>query len=401
MIKSQKKIQLKKSKATKRPKIKGSVVSVTRKVTEPTRLLLYVRAGGRCQFDGCNKLLLEHPLTLTMGNFAQMAHIVAFSRMGPRGGASSRPEAINDVNNLMLLCPDCHKLIDDHPDRYTVAIVEKYKSKHEERIRHVTGLGPDLKTTVVQLTTRVAGQSVSIPIAQVSEAVSPRYPTDARGHVIDLTNLNVEEDEQFTKVATETITREVTQVYAPGMGVEQTRHISLFALAPIPLLVFLGSRLSNKIPVEVYQRHRDTQDWVWEATGNPVQYKFEKLRSGHSQHRVALVLSLSGKIHLDSLPSVIDDTFSVYEITLEGMDPSPTFLRMRQDVINFKDTYQFALRAILRDHGNIESLHLFPATPAPVAVLCGLELFPKVDPSLLVYDYDKRKGGFTLTLRVN
>src|SRR3989442_13044181 len=55
----------------------ASVVEVTRRVSHFTRLLLFVRAGGRCEFDGCNKFLLEHPLTITEGNFAQMAHIVA------------------------------------------------------------------------------------------------------------------------------------------------------------------------------------------------------------------------------------------------------------------------------------------------------------------------------------
>ena len=389
-----------KKKVKKLPNTKRPVVSVTRNIPSLTRLLLFVRAGGRCQFDGCNWFLLEHPLTLTEGNFAQMAHIVAFSREGPRGGSSSRSAIINDVDNLMLLCPQCHKLVDNKPDRYTVARLEKYKSKHEERIRHVTGLGPVLKTTVVQLKTRIAAQSVVIPIAQVTEAVSPRYPTDARGHVIDLTNLNVEE-ETFLQVAMEAVRRDVERLYAPGMDIEQTRHISIFALAPIPLLIFLGNQLSNKIPVDIYQRHRDTENWVWKVTGEQVQYKFEKLRSGSNQDRVALVLSLSGKILLDSLPSQIDDTFSVYEITLEGMKPNPTYLRMRQGLISFKDTYQAALRAILRDHGNIEVVHLFPAVPAPVAVLCGRELFPKVDPCLFVYDYDKRKGGFALALRVN
>ena len=84
------------------------VVEVTRRIPQITRLLLFVRAGGRCQFDGCNKFLLEHPLTVAEGNFAQVAHVVAFSRQGPRG-ARSRPARINDVGNLMLLCPQCHK----------------------------------------------------------------------------------------------------------------------------------------------------------------------------------------------------------------------------------------------------------------------------------------------------
>jgi hypothetical protein len=300
----------------------------------------------------------------------------------------------------MLLCPQCHKLIDDRPEQYSVATLEKYKRKHEERIRHVTGLGPDLRTTVVQLKTRVAGQSVAIPIAQVTEAVSPRYPTDARGYIIDLTDIN-DGDPGFMQTAMQKIRRETERLYEPGMDVAETRHISLFALAPIPLLIFLGRQLSNKVPVDAYQRHRDTEDWVWKTGGEPVEYKFQKLRSGHNQKNVAMVLSLSGKIHLDSLPREIDDSYSVYEITLADAEPNPTFLRLKQDLINFKETYQGSLRSILRDHGNLGRLHFFPAVPAPVAVLCGRELLPKVDPRLLVYDYDKSKGGFNFITEVN
>ena len=128
------------------------VIRVRRGIRELTRLLLVVRAGGRCEFDDHNEYLLQHPLSLTPGNFAQMAHIVAFKEDGPRGKSALRPAYINDVANLMLLCPQCHKLIDDHPDQYPVAVLQKYKESHEDRIFHVTGLGPDKKTTVVQLT---------------------------------------------------------------------------------------------------------------------------------------------------------------------------------------------------------------------------------------------------------
>ena len=382
------------------PKPTPPVVDVTRRIPQITRLLLFVRAGGRCQFDGCNRFLLEHPLTVAEGNFAQVAHVVAFSRQGPRGDALSRPARVNDVGNLMLLCPQCHKLIDDHPDRYTVATLEKYKRQHEERVRHVTSLGPDLKTTVVQLKARVAGQSVAIPIAQVTQAVAPRYPTDAKGHVIDLTDIDAQ-GEAFVETATRVIKQKVERLYEPGMDVEDTRHISVFALAPIPLLVFLGRQLSNKVPVDLYQRHRDTENWAWKRKGPAVEYMFEQLRPGTDRAKVALLLSLSGKIRLDLLPREVDEGFTVYELTLANLEPSPTFLRTKEDLSRFKDAYQAALRMILRDHGNLDAIHLFPATPAPIAVLCGRELLPKVDPALLVYDYDKRTGGFTLTLRVN
>jgi hypothetical protein len=103
--------------ATKRPKKRvrtpsgataSPVVVVSRSIKDLPRLLLFVRAGGRCEFDGCNDYLLQHPLTLIPGNFAQMAHIIAFKEDGPRGNAALRPSYINDVGNLMLLCPQCH-----------------------------------------------------------------------------------------------------------------------------------------------------------------------------------------------------------------------------------------------------------------------------------------------------
>lgn len=327
-----------------------------------------------------------------------MAHIVAFKEEGPRGASATRPAHINDVSNLMLLCPECHKLIDDHPDQYTVAGLEKYKQAHEERIFHVTGLGPDLKTTVVQLKARIAGQSVAIPVAQVTEAVAPRYPTDARGHLIDLTSIDAE-GKAFVDAACQLIRRRIERLYEPGMDVHETRHISLFALAPISLLIFLGSQLSNKVPVEVFQRHRDTEDWVWKTSGTPVEYRFEKIREGTAG--VALLLSLSGKIHTKALPSNVAEQFTIYEMTLANGDPNPTYLRLRDDLTRFKDGYQAALRTIARECGQIEAIHLFPAVPAPVAVFCGRELLPKVDPKLLVYDYDKKLGGFTLAIEVN
>jgi hypothetical protein len=240
---------------------------------------------------------------MTAGNFSEIAHIVAFSKEGPRGYVCPEPKRKNDANNLMLLCPQCHKLIDDHPDRYSISTLEKYKIRHEERIRHVTGLGPDLKTTVVQLKTKVAGQVVTIPISQVTEAVAPRYPTDARGYIIDLTN--IEEGNEFVDVAIQEIRRKIERLYDRGMDVAETRHISLFAVATIPLLIFLGSQLSNKVPVEVFQRHRDTEDWVWKASGKPVEYKFHKIRTGHDPRNVAMLISLSGKIRINSLPPMI------------------------------------------------------------------------------------------------
>src|ERR1051326_8429025 len=76
-----------------------SPIVLARAVTPLNRLLLVVRAGGQCEFDGCNKNVLRHHVTLKEGMFGQMAHIVAFKMAGPRGD-ENRPIDINDVRNL-------------------------------------------------------------------------------------------------------------------------------------------------------------------------------------------------------------------------------------------------------------------------------------------------------------
>jgi len=390
----------KKTRASLPRKAKPVVKVPVRDIPARTRLLLYVRAGGRCEFDGCNLYLLEHHLTRKEGNFGEVAHVVAFNEGGPRGRVRPHPQDIHDADNLMLLCHACHRLIDDNPAHYLVATLRQYKRQHEDRIYHVTGLGPDFRTTIVQFKANIGEQVVAIPAAQVIEAVAPRYPSDLRGYVIDLTTLHGN-DPGFLQTATSCIQRELERIYAPGMDVERTRHISLFALAPIPCLAFLGSKLSNKVTVDFYQRHRDTGNWVWKTEGHPTAYRFGQIRRGTARSKVALLLSLSGTIHLESLPVEIDERYFVYEITLADQTPNPNYLRLKQDLTDFQTIYQTSLRVIGRDHYPLSAIHLFPAVPAPVAVACSYELLPKVDPALYVYDNDKAKGGFTLALRIN
>lgn len=169
----------------------------------------------------------------------------------------------------------------------------------------------------------------------------------------------------------------------------------------MPLLVYLGSRLSNKVSMDFFQRHRDTENWGWKKSGFAVKYKFHKIRGGSDPERVALLLCLSGTGPRENLPAEIDSGYSVYELTLDGMTASPTFLSRREDLENFRIAFQEALAEISKVHGSLKELDLFPAVPAPVAVLCGRETLPKVHPALRVFDYDKAHGGFVYQLTVN
>lgn len=372
-----------------------------RDISRVTEVMLWTAAGGRCEFY--NKYLLEDWLTLTKGKYGQNAHIVGFRKDAARGNVSNRPPNIHDVSNLMLLCYEHHRLVDNiQPEKYPREKLEIIKRNHEERIKRLTEIKPENQTTVIRLQAKIGGDCVSISESDIKLALEPFYFPKENQVNIDLTQLD-DNDDGFFHSAKSAIKRKISRLYESQIDSCPIDHISVFAIAPMPLLVSLGNHLSNKIRVDLYQRHRDTEDWKWKANGQLAQYNFNQLQAGSEENNVALLLSLTGKIDIADLPASIDKSFSVYEITLKNSPLSPFFLGLKESLDEFKSVYQIALRTIKANHGNIQAINLFPAVPAPIAVLCGRELLSKVDPELWIYDNDKRaiNKGFNLILKVN
>lgn len=376
------------------------VVSVARsKLSELTKMSLIARTAGRCEF--CNEYLFEHRLTTEPGNFSENAHIVAFSERGPRG-SGDRPADIDDIDNLMLLCAPDHLLIDRNPARYSRPLLKQRKREHEARIRRVTGIGPAMQTTVLQLKVKIGQHIVEVDRAEAFDAIQPRYP-GGDPHIIDLTQLGNEEPGAFYELAADRIQKRIAQLYETGGEIEKTKHLSVLALAPIPLLVALGGALSNKVPTEFYQCHRTRKEsrWTWYEGEAPARFHTRKLRSGTETSKVGLVLSLSGPFDPKSLPSHIDERYSLYEISPVDAVPNTGLTRQRDDLEAFRVSYRTLLAELLRDHEGLRELHLFPAIPAPAAVVCGFDLLPKVHPTLVIYDNVATEGGFVERLMVN
>ena len=51
-------------------------------------------------------------------------------------------------------------------------------------------------------------------------------------------------------------------------------EVSIFAIAPQPLLILLGSLLTELHDVDIYQRHRINNTWIWPIdNGDKVEFK--------------------------------------------------------------------------------------------------------------------------------
>ena len=94
-----------------------------RSPSQKTRILVWGRAAGRCQYHGCGKRLDGDLVTGDLAkNHAYLAHIIASDPRGERGHPVLSHQLANDPDNLMLMCDPHHREIDDPAkiDRYTV-----------------------------------------------------------------------------------------------------------------------------------------------------------------------------------------------------------------------------------------------------------------------------------------
>jgi len=101
-------------------------------VSNRTKLVIWSRSGGTCAFPGCRKpLVVEATSDDQEALVGEIAHIVAQSDEGPRGGEDPPGGDTDAAPNLILLCTDHHSVIDQQEKTYPVAKLVQIKAQHE------------------------------------------------------------------------------------------------------------------------------------------------------------------------------------------------------------------------------------------------------------------------------
>jgi hypothetical protein len=109
-------------------------------ITDRVRKILWGRSGGVCAI--CKKQLFEDEgLSEDPSVLGQECHIVGEENAAnsPRGLNSLPLNQRNLFDNLILLCRDHHKIIDDQPDKYTIEKLHQIKNEHSIWVRQTLG----------------------------------------------------------------------------------------------------------------------------------------------------------------------------------------------------------------------------------------------------------------------
>src|SRR5262249_3527498 len=95
---------------------------------------LWAQCGGFCQNPNCNR-----PLFASIGDnsvsLANVAHIIGYGENGPRREHGLAQLMDKDgIGNLIMLCLDCHKIVDELERNYSVELMQGWKERHTKKI---------------------------------------------------------------------------------------------------------------------------------------------------------------------------------------------------------------------------------------------------------------------------
>lgn len=373
---------------------------ITRRAPKPPPLevlKVWVRSGGRCAI--CNTYLLESDLNLRPVSLGEIAHNKASSDAGPRADPSLPAGERNQAENLLLLCGTHHPDVDKTAqlDVFTVDQLAKLKNEHEAKIRLATSRVRGQRTAILRVQGNIKGVAVDLGVDVAADAVirsSNRFPElrlthDRQGVEIDLRHLPGEDNgtAAYYTAAKERIDEMIDLRYKPAVEKGEVDHLSVLAIARLPLLVYLGSRLDDAIPTEVYQRHRTGQTWVWgEDADDDPEFSFRLEKDGdQASTEAVLIVNASGTIHASELPPEIG-ALPLYVIEPDTGTPHPDTVRSRKVRNSFESALRELLGHIEATHKAVRRLHVLAAAPVSVAITLGRSVGWRIHPNLVVYD---------------
>lgn len=109
-------------------------------ISERVRRLLLARSGGYCMRPECRCDLFPMFETGEITSVEELAHIVGQKADGPRGDHPLPLNQRDEYQNILVLCPTCHTIVDKNPEQFPDDLLLGWKAQHEEKITTCFGV---------------------------------------------------------------------------------------------------------------------------------------------------------------------------------------------------------------------------------------------------------------------
>lgn len=361
-------------------------------ISDTVRRRIWARAAGRCVL--CSQWLLDSrssPMhTVLVGEIAHNVGATA-GENSPRGDADVADR--NAESNLLLLCHSCHRSIDSVEliSLYTSEYLAEKKAKHERRVREVTDFATLRQTTVVRVVGSIRESTSGVAPGQLAEALLARNLTgfgeDTRTGDFFVQLIGDEEHEWFWNSGKAAIDKELTKVQ-DAIAHGDTTHVSVFAIAPIPLLVYLGAKLDDKTEIILFERHRTStaNPWTWPQNPEPApEFEVVVRSEGRPDHsEVVVVVSVSADVSTERLPVTLLG-LPLVEVRPAGAAPRSGLIDSLRALDGFAKVWRACLTQVERRWPSARRIHVIAAVPVTVAIQMGRDRMRTAQPDLVLY----------------
>lgn len=166
--------------------------------------ILCLRSGNRCAILECRKpLVIERTEKDKESIIGEMAHIRGESPKAARYDPSMSDKERNCYENLILVCRDHHKMIDDQHQTYTVEKIHQIKREHEKwvnenlSIQMINVTFAELDVITKYLTSNHTVSSGSYVIIPPKDKIEKNNLSPATGRQVTMGMLQVKQVAQF------------------------------------------------------------------------------------------------------------------------------------------------------------------------------------------------------------
>lgn len=137
--------------------------------TPKTKNRLFALSGNKCAFPDCDVIFVS---TENESNISNICHIEAAEEGGERYNPNSNDEERRSFENLILLCPNHHKVTDD-VQTYTVGVLRAMKRTHEAKMLKPSELqkNPSALNDIIKL---IGGKLFDLQTNDVQTAPNPQ-----------------------------------------------------------------------------------------------------------------------------------------------------------------------------------------------------------------------------------
>jgi hypothetical protein len=384
--------------------VAGKTSPNRKNIKPPEVAQLWGASAGRCNI--CGKSLLRDPVTDVEAKTGEMAHIVGVSD-GPRSprGVDPLPKEERDLaKNLVLLCGTHHRTVDSRPELFSTEYLRERKAKYEARIFALTSFGEDDATQILRVEGVIHGEKeADLTREEARELVrneEGRYPhfalsSDPNDAAIDLRDRLNEGEAAYwaeAKAQIERVIGTLERLRREGA----VPHLSVFALARIPVLVLLGSKIGDAAHTTVYHR-RNQEGWGWDPEAPVPEFEVVERRDGAGAE-VTLACSITADVKTAQLPRELEGV-PLYELRPVEMNPGSRLMDNRLAQDELARAYRDFLSKLETRDEPVEVLNLVLAVPADAAILLGQISTPAVTPKRRIFDF-VRSEGYVFTTEI-